>query len=593
VEEVRRHLFIGLLLGLTAFLFSLTPPGDLLELKGYDLLHSVRHNSSQPTEIVLVIIDEPSFAELRLQWPWPRSLHARLIDRLTEAGASVIGLDILFSEPSQPNEDRALTEAIRRAGSVVLASDISVSGNATFQQEMVIEPIAALRDNAVTGLVTVPLDRDFVVRRFYPARSAERLFAEQIALLHTKKKTSIPTGAYIHFSGRPNSIPAVSYYQALDPSHYLPRDFFKGKTVLVGRATAASPEPDKGLADYFATPFLSSMKDRLMSGVELHAVMAGNVMQGLFVMRAGAFILIPLFLFLGLSASLLQLRWQPLRSAIAALLGSIFYVGFIYYAFTMQRIWLPTSAALIPFVLSYAGFGAQAYLQSERKKQQIKKAFSKYLSPSVLKSVLADPDNMKLGGEKIEATILFSDIAGFTTISEKCEPEEISRLINTYMTAMTSIILKYNGTIDKFIGDAIMAFWGAPVPDPDHALNACRTAVEMQERLITLRNELKGMGLPEITVRIGLNTGMVIAGNMGSEDLFDYTVLGDAVNLASRLEGANKQFGTDIMISGFTYEKVADRVEARLLGRISVKGKTEEVEVYELTRVRKSPQDSD
>jgi adenylate cyclase len=161
------------------------------------------------------------------------------------------------------------------------------------------------------------------------------------------------------------------------------------------------------------------------------------------------------------------------------------------------------------------------------------------------------------------------------------------------MTAMTSIILKYNGTIDKFIGDAIMAFWGAPVPDPDHALNACRTAVEMQERLITLRNELKGMGLPEITVRIGLNTGMVIAGNMGSEDLFDYTVLGDAVNLASRLEGANKQFGTDIMISGFTYEKVADKVEARLLGRISVKGKTEEVEVYELTRVRKSPQDSD
>ncbi len=592
MQELRWHIFIGLLCGLTAFFFIFTAPGELLELKGYDLLHSVRHSSSQPAEIVLVTIDEPSFAELQLQWPWPRSLHARLIDRLTEAGASVIGFDILFSEPSQPDEDRALAEAIRRAGIVVLASDIGVSSNAKYQQEMVIEPLASLREYAVSGLVSVPLDRDFVVRRFYPTRSGEHLFAEQIALLHTKKKSTIPAGAYIHFSARPNSIPAVSYYQALDPAHYLPRDFFKGKTVLVGRATTVSPEPDKGLVDYFATPFLSSENNRLMSGVELHGVMADNIMQGRFVAKVSSFILIPLFLCLGLSASLLQFRWQPLRSAIAALLGAIMYLGCIYYAFDLQRIWLPTSAALIPFFLSYAGFGAKAYLQSERKKIQIKKAFSKYLSPSVLKSVLADPDNMKLGGEKVEATILFSDIAGFTTISENCQPEVISHLINTYMTAMTSIILKYNGTIDKFIGDAIMAFWGAPVPDPDHALNACRTAVAMQERLITLRDELRGMGLPEITVRIGLNTGMVIAGNMGSEDLFDYTVLGDAVNLASRLEGANKQFGTGIMISRYTYEKVSDWVEARLLGRISVKGKAEEVEVYELIGIRLSHPDS-
>lgn len=585
MQELRRHICIGLICGLIAFIFYLTPPGQLLELKGYDLLHDIRPDSPQPAEIVLVTIDEPSFSELQLQWPWPRSLHARLIDLLTEAGASAVGFDILFSEPSRPDEDRALAEAIGRAGKVVLASDISVSGNAAFQQEMLIEPLDMLRQHAVTGLVTVPLDRDFVVRRFYETGSGERLFAEQIALLHTKKKTPIPAGAYIHFSAGPGTIPSVSYYQALDPKQYLPGDFFRGKTVLVGRAAAASPEPDKGLVDYFATPFLFS-NNRLMSGVELHAVMASNIMRDRFVMRVGTFLLAPLFLFLGLIAGLLQLRWQPFWSAIAAVSGAVIYTGLVYYAFAMQRIWLPTTAAVVPFVLSYAGFGMQAYLQSERKKKEIKKAFSKYLSPSVLKSVLADPENLKLGGEKVEASILFSDIAGFTTISENCEPEVISHLINTYMTAMTGIILKYDGTIDKFIGDAIMAFWGAPVPDPDHAMNACRTAVEMQDRLITLRGELKQSGLPEISVRIGINTGMVIAGNMGSADLFDYTVIGDAVNLASRLEGANKQFGTGIMISRFTYEQVADRVEARMLGRIAIKGKAEEVEVYELMRIR-------
>jgi adenylate cyclase len=187
-----------------------------------------------------------------------------------------------------------------------------------------------------------------------------------------------------------------------------------------------------------------------------------------------------------------------------------------------------------------------------------------------------------LGGVKVEATILFSDIAGFTTISERNTPEVISRLLNKYMTAMTRIITRHNGTVDKFIGDGIMAFWGAPLADPEHALNACRAALAMQERLAPLNRELRELGLPEVSFRVGVNLGEVIVGNMGSEELFDYTVIGDAVNLASRLEGANKQFGSQILISSFLYERVRERVEATLLGMINVKGKTDSVEVYAL-----------
>ncbi len=200
-------------------------------------------------------------------------------------------------------------------------------------------------------------------------------------------------------------------------------------------------------------------------------------------------------------------------------------------------------------------------------------------------SVLSHPERLKLGGEKVEATILFSDLVGFTTLSERLPPETIAHIINRHMTVMTRIIVHHKGTIDKFIGDAIMAFWGAPVPDEEHALNACRAAIEMQRQLTLLNEEFKGEGLPEITMRIGINTGNVIAGNMGSDELFDYTVLGDAVNLASRLEGANKTLGTSILISRYTLDKAGDKIKTRPVGSITVRGKEGEIEVFELRGV--------
>ena len=584
LRRVLLHGGIGLLCGAVVLLFSVTPLGTLLELKGYDLLHVPRRSAPPPKEIVLVAIDEPSFAELQKQWPWPRSLHARLVDSLNRSGAAVIGFDILFSEPSRPEEDAAFADALKKAGNVVLASDISTSDNAQFQQEMLIEPLPQFSRYAWTGLVTVPIDKDFVLRRLMTVKPGEHLFAEQIASRYLKRTSAIPEHAYISYISPPGSIPTVSYYQALEPAEFLPSGFFTGKIVIVGRATTASPEPQKNLVDYFATPFLflSSAKSRLMSGMELHAIITDNVVTSQFVAAINTFWKSLIFALCGIAGSFLHFRWRPIAGALMTGCLCILYLAAAYATFAYYRLWTPTLTVLFSFLLPYGIFGVMAYIQSERKKREIKKAFSHYLSPAVLESVLSDPDNIKLGGKKVTATVLFADIAGFTTMSEQLQPEVISNLLNTYMSAMASIILRHKGTIDKFIGDAIMAFWGAPLPDAGQAGNACRAALDMQERLKTLKKEFREKGLPDISVRIGINTGPVIAGNMGSAELFDYTVLGDTVNLASRLENANKQFGTGILISASTYQEIADMVDVRPLGTIRVKGKAEQIAVYEL-----------
>ncbi len=588
-NKIILHSAAGILCGFLAWTFSISNLGELVELKGYDLLHFSRSRAGAPEEIILVAIDEPSFAEFGRQWPWPRSLHGKLVDSLNRAGAAVIGFDILFSEPSLQAEDRAFAAAIRRAGKVVLASDVNVANDIKYQRVTLIEPIQEFRDHSRTGLISVGLDRDYVVRQLPKAHEGEITFPEQVARLYSDNTHRAPGDALIFYTAPPESFKTVSYYQALEPEKFLPKNFFKGKAVIVGRATSASPELQKTQTDYFATPFLFlSANNRTMSGMEIHANIVADFIDEKFVTKLSGLKRAMLFLLLGLIASFIQIRWRPIMSGLFSISFAAACLFAAYLTFERYRLWVPTLTTAVPIALSYTVFGINAYLTSERRKREMKKAFSHYLSPAILTSVLADPNHVRLGGERVEATILFSDMAGFTSISEKLQPEAVSRLINRYMTAMTGIILAYNGTIDKFIGDAVMAFWGAPVADPDHALNACRAAVAMQERLEGLRNEFREDGLPEVTIRIGINTGTVIAGNMGSAELFDYTVLGDAVNLASRLEGANKEFGTGILISGHVHEKVAGKVDVRSIGKIGVKGKTEVVEVFELIAM-KSP----
>jgi adenylate cyclase len=235
----------------------------------------------------------------------------------------------------------------------------------------------------------------------------------------------------------------------------------------------------------------------------------------------------------------------------------------------------------------YLGISVYRYITEEREKKKIRNAFQYYLTGSVINEMLKDPSKLKLGGDKKDLTVLFSDIRGFTTVSEKMSPEELVHLLNEYLTAMTNMVFKYDGLLDKYMGDAVMAVFGAPLDQPDHAFRACRTALGMMEELKKLQKKWAEEGKPVLDIGIGINSGDMVVGNMGSDMRFDYTVMGDMVNLGSRLEGVNKEYGTNVIISEYTYNDVKDELFCRELDSVIVKGKKLPVKIYELLGERK------
>jgi adenylate cyclase len=320
-----------------------------------------------------------------------------------------------------------------------------------------------------------------------------------------------------------------------------------------------------------------------MSGVEIHANMVAGLLEQRFLARLPPLAAAVLAIVLGLAGSLLQFRWQAGRSALLTA-GGVLVFGLISLALFAVKGWsVPALPALFAAVVPYGSFGLIAYFEVERKRREIRQAFGHYLAPAILEEILADPARLRLGGRTAEVTLLFTDLAGFTSLSERVAPSEVGRFLNRYFTEMTRIVFAHDGTVDKFIGDALVAFWGAPVADAEHALKACRAALAMQERMRTLREEMAREGLPELHMRIGVNSGEAIVGNMGSSDLFNYTALGDTVNLAARLEGANKEFGTSILISDAVRMRAGPAIRTRPLGALKVRGRSDETPVFELT----------
>ncbi len=583
------HFVIGMALGLGLGLLSMAGIGKSMDLFFYDLFHGplfekLLPKNRPPEEILIVALDQTSLAEINRQTPLPRSLHARLIQNLAQGGAKVIAFDFIFDLPTAAKEDEALAQAVRHAGNVVLGASIEADRTKWHEARTMARPLDTFLENAAFGIVSVALDPDNVVRRYYDLLPGENGFAAEAARLFLGKKTEPPPGAYIPFLGPPNTFSTISYYQALDPAKYLTKDFFQGKLVLVGLSLKTPAGKDMPV-DTFRTPYLRTWEKDYMSGVELHANMiAGILGQNWITLPKDEFVW-GLILVCALCGSFLHYPWRPRAGAGLALAAGFGYFILAFISLRFAALKIPVIQPLLALELPYALFGIRAYLQSEIKRREIRNAFSKYLSPAILEVVLADPKALELGGRKCLATVFFSDLAGFTSISEKLTPEEVAAFLNRYFDVMTEIIFRHNGTVDKFIGDAIMAFWGAPVADPDHALNACRAALEMQARMASLREDMQREGMPALSMRIGLNTGEVIVGNMGSSRLFNYSVLGDTVNLASRLEGANKEFGSAILVSKAVQEHAGSRIVVKPLGAIRVKGKAEETEVFELTGI--------
>jgi adenylate cyclase len=364
--------------------------------------------------------------------------------------------------------------------------------------------------------------------------------------------------------------PAYSVADFIDGS--LPVEKYKDKVVLFGMTAI-------GLFDLRATPFAPNTP-----GVYIHAAAIQNMIDGRYLQRWYGLALIEAMAYLLLALVMgLVLPRIPVWSGILATLGFAIGLYFVDVGFVFPKgIWMLNVLPTLQVAVTFIGVSVYGFFTEGREKRQIRKAFQFYLTKSVVDEVLKDPTKLKLGGEKRVCTILFSDVRGFTTISERLSPEGLVTLLNSYLTPMTDIVYKYDGTLDKYIGDAIMAIFGAPVTYTDHAKRACYVCLEMLDKLRELQTGWRAQELPELDIGIGLNTGPVSAGNMGSSQRFDYTVMGDNVNLASRLEGINKQYGTNIIISESTFEAAKEHVHVREMDMVRVKGKKEPVKIFEL-----------
>ena len=423
-------------------------------------------------------------------------------------------------------------------------------------QEDLYAPLAIKALQAYTDLPPVPLIADYGV------------VAVEIG------DVSVPTdelGRFmVNYRGPGKTFPHISITDILHGR--VPPQVFMDRIVLVG-ATAM------GIFDLRVTPF-----DNLFPGLEIHANILDNILSRDFLKRPSWALIFDLMAMasVGLILGLLLPRLRPLPGAAVAIGLFMAYILLCQYLFTHAGAWLNIVYPITVLVLTYVSLTAYKYFTEERQKKFIKDAFSTYLAPSVVAQLIKSPEKLVLGGEDRIITAFFSDVQGFTSISEALTPRELVELLNEFLTEMTDVILGYEGTVDKFEGDAIIAFFGAPNTLEDHAARACRSCIDMQKKLVALRAKWKAEGRPELRMRIGLNTGSAVVGNMGSRSRMDYTMMGDTVNTAARLEGVNKVYGTFTMISDATFRAAKDGIFARELDTISVVGRGEPLVAYEL-----------
>jgi adenylate cyclase len=569
----------GLLAVLLVWAASLTQVGGLAEAKVFDLFTALAAPREGDPRIVILAIDEPSFQELRLQWPFPRSLHGRLLQRLHADGAAAVGFDVIFADPSNDADDAAFAGAISAAAPVVLASsqELLESGNAAMWTAVLpIQPLLAA--GAIPADTGVDPDQDYVVRR-QPGNP--QTFSAELASLVMQGNRPGPQRAadLIEYLGPRGTIDTRSYYQAVLPG-LLPPGFFKDKIVLVGRTTRSAVELRNARADTFNSPFAAGQGDRLFPGVEIQATLLANRLAGGGLHTLSSGWALALVAVLGTLLALVGTGSHPgLAVAFAGLLAAG-VAALSWGLFSEQKLWLAPVFPVTALLALSAATGLLNYLALRQRGLHVRRMFSQYVPPEVVARLVEQPDLMRLGGEAREVTLMFTDLAGFTAMSERLSAEQTVEVLSAYFDAMSSIVHRYQGTVDKFIGDAIMAFWGAPLADAAHAEHAVRAAIDMQAAMPALVEQLRSRGLPPIAMRIGLHTGRAAIGNVGSSSRFSYTAIGDAVNLAARLEGANKAFGTQILLSQSTASRLPPDLPLRPLDDVVVKGKTEPVRVF-------------
>jgi adenylate cyclase len=546
--------------------------------------------------VAILLIDQTSLTFLQreesIAWPWPRALYVPVVEYCRAAGARGVIFDILFTEPSifGDDDDRELGASLAAGGDVVLARLGSHGDAATTN------PVPLLAEGAAAlGNVRFDPDADGIFRRIHlgsPADSTSSLPMAALVRLAGRRVTEddarlllddavIPTdsdGAFIvNYAGPAGTIPSYSMASAIQSfvrlqtgeEPPLPADVLAGRFVFLGMSAP-------GLMDLRPSP-----TDAVYPGVEIHATVLANLLENdlvtpaPFAATAGTCLIAALLL-----AALLTLVRSPVVSTLflPLVLGAV--VGGAVLAYR-GGVWLPLVAPALTSVLAFVSLRTVDYATEGRQRRFLKHAFRHYLSPSVIEEILKDPDRLKLGGERKELTIFFSDVAGFTAVAEHLEPEKLAGLLNRYLTEMTDAIQEEGGTVDKYEGDAIIAFWNAPLDQSDHATRGVRAAMRCVERLRDVNPELERDFGARLSMRIGLHTGAVVVGNLGSRDRFDYTVIGDAANLASRLEGLCKAFDAEILVSEQTWQNVEGGLIAREIAAVRVVGRRTPTRIFQ------------
>jgi adenylate cyclase len=600
---------------------------DQLELKTYDMRMRAL-DTSRARHVTIAAIDEPSLARVG-RFPWSRTVHAELARRLDEAGARVIAFDIFFPERESAKADMQLARVLAGTKKAVLSTffltnsrDARFLGDSGVQAGLkaiapqaiseaggresrlrtygVLANIPELQKSAIyAGHINVAPDADGIYRRvplvmvhgdrYFPSSDvqvarafyADKDFAlkldqygtESLTLAGREFPLDVDGQFLVRFRGKPGlAFDTVSVSDILDRK--ADPALLRDRVVLIGGTAAA-------LGDIRATPFSAASP-----GVELRASVIENLIDGQLIYRPDWMPLIDVTLMalIGLLMIWLLPRFGVSGGGLlaAALLSG--YVTLAMYFFRSEGLWLNIVYPALLIVLLFATATLVSYFFTHSEKRYLKVAFQHYVPPAVVEDLVADAGALRLGGEKRELTVLFSDIRGFTTLSEGMQPEELVKLMNEYFTVMTDCVFARRGSLDKYIGDAIMALYGAPVVESEHPALACRSALDMMRALDELQKKWQSAGLPKIGIGVGINTGSVVVGNMGSKTRFNYTVVGDAVNLASRIESLNKTYGTSILVSEYTYERVKAEFAAisREVDSVRVRGREQPVRLYEL-----------
>ncbi|MCX5802776.1 MAG: adenylate/guanylate cyclase domain-containing protein [Proteobacteria bacterium] len=602
-----------------SLIIFLTGISGTFEYKAFDLFSKYLNPPHPSDNILIVQVDQQSIDALSkegITWPWPRQMYAPIIEYLSEAEA--VFMDILFTEPSSygQEDDVILSKAIKKASNVYLplfltgqqraitAEDegflkrLSVRDkiSAPLSFNSVIVPIDTLRDAIRgTGNVTISPDEDGVYRRIplifqlkqhvIPHFVLSYLLQKRIVNIANgslyAKDTTIPLTdgkLILRYYREKNPFPLFSFVDLLNSYiagtkqklQIIKKDLFKGKIVFIGLTAA-------GLYDLKPTSILS-----ISSGALIHATTLSNIINKNFITKLHWIYVILFMLLICVFIAYSVLKHHSMYINLSIFIISLIVIVTIIASLFKNSLYINIIPPLVSLVFSFIISVAYSYAVEGKERLFIKRTFSQYMDKKIVDYLLQNPSLIKPGGQKRRVTAFFADIAGFTTIAEKHSPEDTAVILHRVLNSLTEVIIQNGGVVDKYIGDCIMAFWGAPVETDHDQVNACNAALQCIESLKELNNAFPKKGSPEIALRIGIHTGDAIAGNIGSDRLFNYTVIGDTVNLASRLESVNKVFKTKIIVSEDTINGTGNEFFARELGLIEVKGKTIPVKIFEI-----------